>query len=64
MFGRRNKCQLNAKLSELYTIETLDSLIYLYERGNYPDCVDVYALDASATGIDKDPMALHLGYYD
>lgn len=53
---------LNAKLSELYTTKTVDSLIHLCEHGNHHNSVDVDALDVGVAGVDVDPVALHLGY--
>jgi hypothetical protein len=53
MFGRRNKCQLNAKLSELYTIEIVNSLIHMCERDNHHDPVDVGALDAGVLALTR-----------
>jgi hypothetical protein len=42
----------------------MGSLFYLYGCGNHHDHIDVDLLDAGAIDVDKDHVALDLGYYD
>jgi hypothetical protein len=52
------------KHSEIYTTEFVDSYFHLCERGYHHDRLDFDTLVAGIAGVDEDPMALYLRYYD
>jgi hypothetical protein len=52
------------KLSEFYTVETVNSLFHLCGRDKYHNRVDVAVLFASTVDVDEDSVALYLGYYE
>jgi hypothetical protein len=52
------------KLSEYCTTELVNSHFHLYGCGYYHDRVDDDVLAAGTAGVDDDPVALYLRYYD